>query len=173
MSTPGGKAARRKQRPSSHIVSPVMRELKPAPPPRPQMPGVRPERPPPAAMPPAGKDAKAKSGQNQKEELINIDRLKSFSQEHCAAKRLLTELYGPINGHDLLSLAKVCSHYLSIYLDREASRRKVVLMKWFDENLMDIKPFLRHHIVIENEVQPLGPPAFVDQVSSSIRKTKG
>jgi hypothetical protein len=113
-----------------------------------------------------------KTSQNQKEELINLDRLKNFNPDTCAAKMLLTELYGPINGQDLLSLAKVCSHYLNIYLDREASRRKVVLMKWFDENIMDIEPFLRRHIVIENEVEPLGPPALVDQVGSSARRIK-
>jgi hypothetical protein len=94
--------------------------------------------------------------QNQKDRLLTEMRLRNFDPENCPAASLLTQLFGSaINATDLVSLAETCSYYLDIYLDREAKRRKSVLLKWFDENLQRIGPFLREHVVVENRSQEL------------------
>jgi hypothetical protein len=83
-------------------------------------------------------------------------RLRNFDSENCPAMVLLTELFGTaINATDLVSLAETCSYYLDIYLDREAKRRKSVLLKWFDENLLQLGPFLREHVVVETRSREL------------------
>jgi hypothetical protein len=102
---------------------------------------------------------------------MNRNRLKGFNSDKCPANLLLQDLYGPPNGQDLLSLAKVCSSYLHIYLDREACRRKVVLFKWFDENLTQIEPFLRQHVVVDNENGQIGPRAVIDKLMEATKKS--
>ncbi|OHT04139.1 hypothetical protein TRFO_06457 [Tritrichomonas foetus] len=65
---------------------------------------------------------------------------------------MVTSLYGvhPTQ-QQLLSLALIASKHLGISLDREASRRKIVLLKWFDENIDVIEPFLKNNVVILND----------------------
>jgi hypothetical protein len=118
-----------------------------------------------------GVNRRPKPRQSEKEAVMNENRLKGFNAEVCAANLLLRDLYGALNGQDLLSLAKVCSSYLDLYLDREACRRKVVLFKWFDENLSQIAPFLREHIVVENGNEQIGPPAVIDKLREATRKS--
>jgi hypothetical protein len=36
-------------------------------------------------------------------------------------------------------------------------------LKWFDENLALIQPFLRKHVVVEKDNQRLGPRAVIDK----------
>jgi hypothetical protein len=94
--------------------------------------------------------------QNLKDRILTEMRLKDFDPEHCPAATLLTRLFGTtINATDLVRLAETCAFCLDIYLDREARRRKSVLLKWFDENLQAIGPFLSEHIVVENKSQEL------------------
>jgi hypothetical protein len=98
----------------------------------------------------------AGTSQNEKDRFLTALRLKDFDPNRSAAHSLLAELFGQkINGTDLVSLAETCAVCLNLYLDREAKRRKPVLMKWFDENIDAIRPFLRDHVVIENSSREL------------------
>jgi hypothetical protein len=51
----------------------------------------------------------------------------------------------------LLSLAQVIAQHLHIRLDREAFRRKRVLLKWYDENWARVEPFIRQNIIVLDE----------------------
>jgi hypothetical protein len=89
--------------------------------------------------------------QNRKENEINSKRLKDFDPSNCQAARVIKELFGKATLTDLSTLARVCISELNgLYLDRAAYRRKPVMLKWFDENLDVIEPFLRAHVVVES-----------------------
>jgi hypothetical protein len=111
--------------------------------------------------------------QPEKEQMMNVERLDGFDPHKCQASCIITELFGEVNGQDLLALAKVCSSYLKIHLDREAIRRSVVLMKWFDENLQAIEPFLRTSVVVENENKALGSNDAVDRLAMRRQNKSG
>ena len=93
---------------------------------------------------------KVTTPQNCKDHLLTKARIVNFDWSKCQARGFLVSIFGEyINGSGLLRLAQVISEELRIYLDREATRRKTVLYKWFDENLDLIEPFVRSCIVIE------------------------
>jgi hypothetical protein len=48
-----------------------------------------------------------------------------------------------------VSIADLVAKKLDIRLDRDARRRKAVMIKWFNENWEVIEPLLRH-IVLED-----------------------
>jgi hypothetical protein len=109
--------------------------------------------------------------QNGRTKQIVEARLSQFGPSTSRARRILWELYGPTHNHDLLSLAKLCAQYLNIYLDREAQRLKPVLLKWFDENLEQIEPFLRNHIVVTCVDGMIGPPELIQQVRETTEQS--
>ena len=96
--------------------------------------------------------------QNQKDRFLTHQRLLGFDSTHCQARVVLHEIFGDsLTGAKMLTLAEICCFKLNLYLDREARRRKCVLLKWFEENLAVIKDFLTDHIVIvTTENQLLG-----------------
>lgn len=51
---------------------------------------------------------------------------------------------------ELLSIAEVLAASARIFLDRDAKRRKSVLIKWFHENWLKIYPFL-NYIILEKK----------------------
>jgi hypothetical protein len=110
--------------------------------------------------------------QNGKTKQIVEARLSRFDPETSRARKVLRQLYGPAHNHDLLSLAKLCCQYLDIYLDREAQRLKPVLLKWFDENIEQIEPFLRKHVVVTCEDGRLAPTELIQQVPSIAEQIK-
>ena len=70
-------------------------------------------------------------------------RLQGFVVKESRAWKAICSHYGSsLNQVELLSLAEVLGHILSIKVDREAKRRKEVLIKWFDENIDKIEPML-------------------------------
>lgn len=70
-------------------------------------------------------------------------RLNGFIYKESAAWRVITERYGDnLNQNELLSLAEVIAAQLNLKVDREAKRRKEVLIKWYDEHLEKIKSLL-------------------------------
>jgi hypothetical protein len=125
----------------------------------------------PRSLSAAGKRARKSDSQNKKTKQIVEARLSQFDPSTSRAKKMLWELYGPAHNHDLLSLAKLCAHYLDVYLDREAQRLKPVLLKWFDENIEQIEPFLREHLVITCEDGVIGPPELVQQLFTISEQT--
>jgi hypothetical protein len=54
---------------------------------------------------------------------------------------------------ELLSIAQLLGNKLGLPIDREAKRRKRVLVKWFDEHLADLQP-LFERIDLEYEPSP-------------------
>lgn len=84
------------------------------------------------------------------ERMLVEQRLKGFNIYESEGFRFITSHFeGEPNRKELLTLARVCAKHLGIALDREATRRKGVLYKWFDENLPVIQNFIKNHITIE------------------------
>jgi hypothetical protein len=76
-------------------------------------------------------------------------RVEGFNWVNSPAWVHLTRTYGPRIVHEeLVSIAVLAANRLSIRLDRDARRRKVVMVKWFQENWASIEPLL-HEIVLD------------------------
>jgi hypothetical protein len=86
--------------------------------------------------------------QVQREHVLLSTRMRGFDPKRSPAGRVLEELYGKTNFASLLSLARICAAYLGIGVDRPATRRRAVLLKWFDENWDALEPFCRQRVEI-------------------------
>jgi hypothetical protein len=72
------------------------------------------------------------------------ERVRDFNWRRSQVWAHLTWAYGPIvTQEELVSLATMLSKQLRIRLDRDARRRKPVMIKWFEENWYQIFPCLR------------------------------
>lgn len=70
-------------------------------------------------------------------------RLSGFNYKLSAAWSKISELFtSEVKQVDLRRIAEHISNKLGICLDRDAKRRKSVLLKWFDENWAQIKDIL-------------------------------
>jgi hypothetical protein len=59
-------------------------------------------------------------------------------------------MYGPrLSQDELVSIADLVARKANLRLDRDARRRKPVMLKWFDENWQIIQPLLSD-IVLED-----------------------
>lgn len=78
------------------------------------------------------------------DELIRIHEIvKGFNVNKSNAWIYLRSNYGEkLTQNDLIRIANIVSTYTGIKISRDAKRRKVVLLKWFDENWHQIKPVL-------------------------------
>jgi len=71
-------------------------------------------------------------------------RLNGFEVRGCRAWNAIVDSFGPsLSQNELLSIAQIISYHASLKLDREAKRRKEVLIKWFDENFATIQPYFQ------------------------------
>ncbi|OHS97336.1 hypothetical protein TRFO_36494 [Tritrichomonas foetus] len=87
--------------------------------------------------------------QNDDENRSNIRRLSGFDYEKSYAYNYLcTKFGGRPAFNELKSIATILQEHLNLRLDRAASRRKKVLIKWFDENIVVIKPFIELYMVV-------------------------
>ena len=93
----------------------------------------------------------ATTRQNLKDHWLTQNRLANFDWCNCQARRFLDSVFERMNGTVMLSLAQVISKKLGISLDREATRRKAVLYKWYEENLRRIEDFIVTSVVVETE----------------------
>ena len=76
-------------------------------------------------------------------------RMSNFQPKECKAWKEITQKFGNnIKQQELLSIANVLSSSAKLKLDRDAKRRKTVLIKWFDENWEAIKPFLPYVVLV-------------------------
>jgi hypothetical protein len=84
------------------------------------------------------------SSQHTLNERQKIDqRVRNFDMKHCAAWRELRRRgWDRLSQTELLSIAQLLGKKLAIPVDREAKRRKSVLVKWFEENLIGLRPLL-------------------------------
>lgn len=86
---------------------------------------------------------------NKEKQRIN-SRLNGFNPKDNTVWREITSRFGAnIKQPELLSIAQVLASSASIKLDRDAKRRKSVLIKWFEENWAQIQPFL-DYVVLED-----------------------
>ena len=70
-------------------------------------------------------------------------RVGGFDWKQSRVWRDLTAHFGPkVNHEELISIAELISKHANIKLDRDAKRRKVVLVKWFQEHWSMIQPLL-------------------------------
>ena len=86
---------------------------------------------------------------NKEKERI-AGRLTGFNPKDNDVWRQITSRFGAnIKQPELLSIAKVLAQNANLKLDRDAKRRKSVLIKWFDENWNLIAPFI-DYVVLED-----------------------
>mgnify|MGYP003091364060 CR=1 FL=1 len=77
------------------------------------------------------------------------ERLKDFNPRENDAWKKITQKFGPnIKQPELISIASVLANQAKIKLDRDAKRRKSVLIKWFQEHWNDISCYL-DYVVLE------------------------
>jgi hypothetical protein len=85
-----------------------------------------------------------------KEKVRILGRLKDFNARDCSVWREITSRFGRnVKQPELLSIAAVLAAHANIRLDRDAKRRKTVLVKWFDENWPALQPYL-DFVVLED-----------------------
>jgi hypothetical protein len=84
------------------------------------------------------------------EELERIEkRVGGFRWKASPAWRCLSLVFGPrLRQDELVSIAELVADRLHIRLDRDARRRKIVMVKWFEENWARVEPLLAQ-IVLE------------------------
>ena len=74
-------------------------------------------------------------------------RLNGFVYKESRAWHEITRYYGDgLNQAELLSIAEVIASQIGVKVDREAKRRKEVLIKWYDENIepiIEIMPLIK------------------------------
>lgn len=93
--------------------------------------------------------------QNKEKDRIH-SRLDGFNPKDNEVWKVITSKFGPnIKQPELLSIASVCAQNANLKLDRDAKRRKSVLIKWFYENWAAISPYL-DFVVLEDahQIQP-------------------
>ena len=77
-------------------------------------------------------------------------RLSGFNPKESPVWKEITKRFGVnIKQPELVSIASVLAGSANIKLDRDAKRRKTVLIKWFDENYAAISPFLDYVVLQE------------------------
>jgi hypothetical protein len=92
-------------------------------------------------------DSGLPEGNKEKERIAG--RLQGFNPKDNQVWKEITRRFGSnIKQPELLSVANVLASNAHIKLDRDAKRRKTVLVKWFEENWVSIRPFL-DYVVLE------------------------
>ena len=79
-----------------------------------------------------------------------LRRTDGFNWKKSPVWRHLSYYYGPkVKQEELVSIADLICEKVNLKLDRDARRRKIVMIKWFEEHWQQIQPLL-HMIVLEN-----------------------
>lgn len=90
--------------------------------------------------------------QVQYEKLFLEEKRKNFDMTKCEAWSRLTQKFGQkVSQEELLTIAQIVSHELDIPLAREYKRRKEILVKWFDENLEAVWPFINNKVRVTDQ----------------------
>lgn len=78
------------------------------------------------------------------------ERLKDFNPRETDAWKKITQKFGPnIKQPELISIANLLASQAKIKLDRDAKRRKSVLIKWFQEHWDEISCYI-DFVVLED-----------------------
>lgn len=84
------------------------------------------------------------------------DRLNGFHPKQSLVWREIKRRFGNQLRHgELLSIAEVAATFAGVFLDRDAKRRKSVLIKWFQENWNVLLPYLSC-VVLEDKCKKDG-----------------
>lgn len=84
------------------------------------------------------------------EKLRVAERLHGFNPKNNLVTNYLSQRFGKHIKHtELLSIANILSSNTNIKLDRDAKRRKAVLLKWFEEHWVFLCPYI-NFIVLED-----------------------
>ena len=87
-------------------------------------------------------------------------RLSGFDGKNSHSLAEICDAFGPnFRQNELLCIAHVISFHAKLKLHMEAKRRKEVLIKWFQENLYVIWPFLNRLVLEDIDGKLLGPSA--------------
>ena len=79
-------------------------------------------------------------------------RLQGFQYKNSNAWKTLIQLYGEtVKRSTLCEIAKFISSAKQLKIDRDAKRRKDVLVKWFEDNWSDVYPFIKY-VRVKNEI---------------------
>lgn len=91
---------------------------------------------------------------DQSKEKVRIQgRMGHFNSKDNAVWKAITEKFGHnIKQPELLSIAHVLAQSANVKLDRDAKRRKTVLIKWFAENWPNLEPYLQYVVLEDNAV---------------------
>jgi hypothetical protein len=94
------------------------------------------------------------------------ERIRTFDYTRSPAWRELSlRGWDQLSQSELLSVAQVLEKKLAIPLDREAKRRKNLLVKWFEENLADLRPVLDNIELVSDDspdrLNPSAPASFL------------
>jgi hypothetical protein len=82
------------------------------------------------------------------------NRLQGFNPKDNQVWSVLAQKFGSnIKQPELLSIAAVLSKNANVPLDRDAKRRKSVLLKWFEENWNAVYPFLDYVVLEETQAR--------------------
>jgi hypothetical protein len=81
-------------------------------------------------------------------------RIEGFDWQESGIWAFLCWLFGPkLSQDELVSLGGLVARTLGIQLDRDARRRKSVMIKWFEEHWIEIQPLLWFVRLDEVEVE--------------------
>jgi hypothetical protein len=95
----------------------------------------------PAVLPPAVGPYFPPYGQTKEKKRI-ADRLGAFNpKDNLVWKAISTKFGSSIKFPELLSIANVLAVSAAVHLDRDAKRRKCVLIKWFEEHWPVLAPY--------------------------------
>ena len=77
--------------------------------------------------------------------------MNGFSLKDSIAWQEICKRYGPnLNQSELLSMAEIIGQEAGIKVDREAKRRKEVLIKWYEENLEVVLKMLPYFKLVDS-----------------------
>ncbi|KAK8857752.1 hypothetical protein M9Y10_016162 [Tritrichomonas musculus] len=98
----------------------------------------------------APREIKERRFQDKYERSVIQEKLENFDYKKSKAWLKLTSKFGDkVNHKLLLSIAHLVSKQFNIELCREYKRRKEMLIKWFDENIDTVWPYVNDNLVFE------------------------
>jgi hypothetical protein len=99
------------------------------------------------------------TGQAKYEQQWLEEEMANFRPFQSEAWFFLTQLYGPkISKDEIVSLGRVTAEELKIELVREYKRRKETMVKWFQNHIDRVRPFLSDSVqVLGENGDVLGP----------------
>jgi hypothetical protein len=96
--------------------------------------------------------------ENNKEKERIAERLGGFNtKDNFVWKEIAARFGTNIKQPELLSIANVLASHANLKLDRDAKRRKSVLIKWFDEHWPQVQPYLDYVVLEDAHVSEIRP----------------